>query len=108
VLRPSRRIDAAHGIGQYKTASPKVGVDAGRSGAHEAIGERDTQEPRAEMFDDRDAGESGHEHTRLERLDHRQGCWLLGQLPVRKEFVVVKRAPLLDQARCGPVLGRSL
>jgi hypothetical protein len=54
------------------------------------------------MFDDRDAGESGHEHTRLERLDHRQGCWLLGQLPVRKEFVVVKRAPLLDQARCGP------
>jgi hypothetical protein len=43
--------------------------------AHEAIGERDAQETRAEMFDGGDAGESGHEHT----LDPRQGCWLLGQ-----------------------------
>ena len=70
--------------------------------AHEAIGERDAQETRAEMFDDCDAGESGHEHTLLERLDPRQGCWLLGQQPVRKEFVVVKCSPLLNQARCGP------
>jgi hypothetical protein len=41
------------------------------------------------MFHGRDAGESGHDHTLLERLDPRQGCRFLGQQPVRKEFVVV-------------------
>lgn len=37
--------------------------------AHEAIGERDAQETRAEMLDGYDAGENGHENTLLERLD---------------------------------------
>jgi hypothetical protein len=70
--------------------------------AHEAIGERDAQETRAEMLDGCDAGENGHVHTLLERLDPRQGCWLLGQQPVRKKFIAVKRSPLLNQARCSP------
>jgi hypothetical protein len=53
------------------------------------------------MLDGSHAGESGHVHTLLEWLDPGQGCRLLGQQPVRQEFVVVQCSPLLDQTRCG-------
>ena len=70
--------------------------------AHEAIRERDTQRSRAEMIDGGHSGERGHGHRLLERVDPREGGWLLREGPVGRELVMVQPSPLLDELRSGP------
>jgi hypothetical protein len=68
---------------------------------HETIGKRHAQHAGAEMLDIGHSGESAHVYTLLERLDPAQRGGHLRQRPVRHEFVVMQRSPLLDKPRMG-------
>ena len=65
---------------------------------HQSVRERHTKRAGAEVLDIGYSGERGHNHRLLEGLDRGQGGRLLRRQPVRYQFVVMERPPLLAHA----------